>query len=108
MLLNEQEIKRILVEKGILCQKSVKKNGIIWLTFCIKLYYIDFENRISKLEKLINRKQQYIPLSSKLSSILKDYLSYWDSAQDDYLFPNGYRTAVRFNYNACLDIPLLT
>jgi len=56
----------------------------------IKLYNIDFKNRIIKLEKLKNRKQQYIPLSSKLSSILKDYLSYWDSSQDDYLFPNGY------------------
>jgi len=46
MLLNEQEIKRILVEKGILCQKSIKKKGIIWLTFCIKLYYIDFETEL--------------------------------------------------------------
>ena len=42
MLLNEQEIKRILVEKGILCQKSVKKNGIIWLTFCAALGYNTF------------------------------------------------------------------
>ena len=47
---------------------------------------IDFENMTIFLSKLKNRRQQYIPLSPALKTVLLDYLKTWDYTDDDYLF----------------------
>lgn len=47
---------------------------------------IDFENMTIFLSKLKNRKQQFIPLSPALKTVLLDYLKTWDHYDEDYLF----------------------
>jgi len=56
----------------------------------IKIKDIDFQNGCIKLCKTKNRKQQIIPLSSVLSSILQEYLQYRGGEETDYLFCNSY------------------
>ena len=47
---------------------------------------IDFENMNIFLSKLKNRRQQYVPLSPSLKTVLLDYLKTWDYIEEDYLF----------------------
>lgn len=56
----------------------------------IRIKDIDFENGVIKLSKTKNRKQQIIPLSNALSSVLSEYLEYREGEADDYLFCNVY------------------
>lgn len=53
----------------------------------VKIEDIDFVNNLIKLNKLKNRKQQYIPMSSGLREVLKTYLRLWEHTDTDYLFP---------------------
>ena len=53
----------------------------------VKIEDVDFVNNLIKLNKLKNRKQQYIPMSSGLKDVLKTYLELWDHNDSDYLFP---------------------
>lgn len=56
----------------------------------VKIKDIDFENNSIRLAKTKSRKQQIIPLSPRLSVILKEYLQYRGGEDDDYLFCNEY------------------
>jgi len=47
---------------------------------------VDFQNDLIRLTTLKNRKQQMIPLSSTLKSILKEYRLYRKGNADDYVF----------------------
>ena len=53
----------------------------------VKIEDVDFVNNLIKLNKLKNRKQQYIPMSSGLKDVLKTYLRLWEHTDTDYLFP---------------------
>ncbi len=44
----------------------------------IKIIDVDFENNSLRLRKLKNRKQQFIPISRSLKSVLELYLKTWD------------------------------
>lgn len=54
----------------------------------IKICDLDFEHNIIRLRKLKNRKQQFLPMSSSLKSVLELYLKIWDWDADNFLFPN--------------------
>lgn len=56
----------------------------------LKIGDIDFENSLITLRKTKNRKQQIIPLSGTLETILKEYLEIRGGEKDDYLFCNEY------------------
>lgn len=58
----------------------------------IKICDLDFENNCIHLRKLKNRKQQFIPMSSSLKSVLNTYLKAWDWNPEDYLFPSQSNT----------------
>ncbi|MBR7041527.1 MAG: site-specific integrase [Clostridia bacterium] len=58
----------------------------------IKICDLDFENSSIRLRKLKNRKQQFIPMSSSLKSVLDTYLKTWDWNPEDYLFPSQSNT----------------
>lgn len=51
---------------------------------------IDFKNKEITLRHTKNKKAQVIPLSSKLSAIIKDYIHTWryGCSAEDFLFPN--------------------
>ncbi|WP_024832876.1 tyrosine-type recombinase/integrase [Ruminiclostridium josui] len=51
---------------------------------------VDFENGYITLVRTKNKKQQVIPLSNTLSSILLEYLTYRKGEANDYLFCNSY------------------
>ena len=53
----------------------------------VKIEDVDFVNNLIKLNKLKNRKQQYIPMSSGLKDVLKTHLRLWEHSDTDYLFP---------------------
>lgn len=55
----------------------------------IKIKDIDFVSNLIKLNKLKNRKQQYVPMSSGLKEVLKLYLELWEHTDEDYLFPES-------------------
>lgn len=52
----------------------------------IKIGNIDFDNNTIILEKTKNKKQQIIPISSSLKTVLLEYLKYRKGEQGDYLF----------------------
>lgn len=56
----------------------------------VKIGDVDFKHREISLRHNKNKKYQVIPLSSKLATILKDYIHTWryDCSAEDYLFPN--------------------
>lgn len=56
----------------------------------IRLGDIDFRNRELALRHTKNKKAQIIPLSSKLITVIKEYINDWryGCSQDDWLFPN--------------------
>ena len=56
----------------------------------VKISDIDFEDGSIKLSTTKNKKQQYIPLSTTLSKILKDYIKHRGGKSDDYLFCDAY------------------
>lgn len=56
----------------------------------IKIGDVDFVEREIRLTKLKNRRQYTIPLSSHLSSVLKEYLLYRKGKADDYLFCSSF------------------
>lgn len=58
----------------------------------IKISDVDFENNSIRLRKLKNRKQQFIPISRSLKSVLALYLKTWDWNPEDYLFPSNRNT----------------
>jgi len=47
---------------------------------------LDFANRLINLNRTKNKKAQIIPMSSKLSKVLREYLSYRQGSDKDYLF----------------------
>ena len=51
---------------------------------------IDFDNGLITLRRTKNRKQQIIPLSNKLATVLKEYLEVRGGEKEDYLFCNEY------------------
>jgi len=53
----------------------------------IKIKDLDFNNNQIKLSSTKNRKQQIIPMSSSLKSVLLRYLSTWEHTENDFLFP---------------------
>lgn len=53
----------------------------------IKIKDLDFNNQQIKLASTKNRKQQIIPMSSSLKSVLLRYLSMWEHTENDFLFP---------------------
>ncbi|QNU68941.1 tyrosine-type recombinase/integrase [Ruminiclostridium herbifermentans] len=56
----------------------------------LKIGDIDFENGYITLQKTKNKRQQIVPLSSTLSNILLDYLTYRKGQASDYLFCNAF------------------
>lgn len=63
-------------------------------TICnIKNKNVNFDTGTIILEKTKNRKEQVIPMSRTLSIILKEYMSYRQGEEEDYLFCNqsGYK-----------------
>lgn len=56
----------------------------------LKIGDVDFENGLITLRRTKNRKQQIIPLSNKLSIILKEYLEVRGGEGEDYVFCNEY------------------
>lgn len=92
----------------IVLQKPMNKNDFIeWRTWTIvnwvlatgnragtivdvRIGDIDFKNREITLRHTKNKKNQIIPLSSKLASIIKEYLHTWrhGCGSEDFLFPN--------------------
>lgn len=54
----------------------------------VKICDINFQENTIYLTTVKNRKQQIVPLSKALKSVLKDYLKTWDYSIDDYLFPS--------------------
>ena len=60
-------------------------------TICdVQIGDINFGKKEITLRHTKNKKSQVIPLSSSLSSVLKEYIKMWrsDATLDDYLFPN--------------------
>lgn len=55
----------------------------------VKIKDLDFENNLIKLSRTKNRKQQIIPMSKSLKSVIIDYLRTWDYTPDNYLFPQN-------------------
>lgn len=53
----------------------------------LKIEDINFDAMTIFLRKVKNRKQQIVPLSPALKSVLLDYLNTWEWKTDDYLFP---------------------
>lgn len=56
----------------------------------IKISDINFETKLIFLSTVKNRKQQFIPLSSKLAVMLKEYITKRNTTEDDVLFCNHY------------------
>lgn len=56
----------------------------------LKIEDIDFESGYITLQKTKNKRQQIVPLSSTLSNILLDYLTYRKGQASDYLFCNAF------------------
>ena len=54
----------------------------------VKIRDIDFNENTIHLRTTKNRRQQIVPLSKSLKSVLKDYLRTWEHNIDDYLFPS--------------------
>ena len=56
----------------------------------VRIGDIDFKNREITLRHTKNKKAQIVPLSSKLATIIKEYLHTWryDCSLEDFLFPN--------------------
>lgn len=92
----------------LILQKPQRKNDFIeWRTWTVvnwvlatgnragtvvevRIGDIDFRNREITLRHTKNKKAQIIPLSSKLASIIKEYLYTWrhGCGSEDFLFPN--------------------
>ena len=54
----------------------------------IKVKDLDFDNQLIIFTHTKNKKQQIVPMSTKLKEVLKEYLALWNHKEDDYLFPN--------------------
>lgn len=54
----------------------------------IRIKDLDFDNQFIIFTQTKNKKQQIIPMSTKLYQVLTEYLLLWNHADDDYLFPN--------------------
>lgn len=92
------------IELAKLLKKPKSKNWVEWRNWAIVNYLLatgnrvgtvvniqikdlDFENNRIILYHNKNRKQQIIPLSVTLKTVLKEYLSTWEYTDEDYLFP---------------------
>ena len=92
------------IELAKLLKKPKSKNWVEWRNWAIVNYLLatgnrvgtvvniqikdlDFENNRIILYHNKNRKQQIIPLSITLKTVLKEYLSTWEYTNEDYLFP---------------------
>ena len=56
----------------------------------IKVKDLDFDNNLIFLETTKTKKQYYIPMSTQLKKVLRQYLNAWPHTLDDYLFPNQF------------------
>lgn len=56
----------------------------------IKIEDLDFNNDLVKYSYTKNRKQQLIPISNNLKSVLLEYLQYRKGKSEEYLFVNAY------------------
>lgn len=56
----------------------------------IKIEDVDFQSEEILIRKTKNKKQQIIPMSNELKSVLLEYLQYRKGKPDDYLFCNSY------------------
>ena len=58
----------------------------------IRISDIDTHEDMIFLQKLKNRKQQTIPISKSLKTVLQTYLKLWTHGKDDFLFPSQSNT----------------
>jgi len=73
----------------------------------VKIKDLDFENQLILLTTTKNKRQQIVPMSGQLSSILQEYLLYRKGEPDDYLFCSTHgsqltrdgATTVLYRYN---------
>lgn len=56
----------------------------------VKVKDVDFSNHVLNLRQTKSRKQQIIPLSKSLATVLQEYIDKTEAEMDDYLFPNEY------------------
>lgn len=56
----------------------------------VKINDVNFNTDTITLRVTKNKKQQVIPLSSTLKTVLRQYLRTWHNTPTDYLFPNQY------------------
>jgi integrase/recombinase XerD len=103
----EKSIKETYTEEELeklLCKPNVKKCGFTeyrsWVmanylfatgnrirtVLNIKIEHLDFNNQLILLGKTKNGRQQLIPMSGQLATILQEYLLYRKGKPEDYLF----------------------
>lgn len=69
-------------------------------TICnLKNKDVNLDSDVIVLEKTKNRKEQIIPISRTLHIILKEYMSYREGTEEDYLFCN--QSGFKFTEDAC-------
>lgn len=56
----------------------------------IKIKDLYFDNNLIFLDTTKTKKQYYIPMSTQLKKVLKQYLAVWKHREEDYLFPNQF------------------
>lgn len=105
----EQEMKLLLEKPDInKCEFTEYRNWVIVnyllstgnrakTVVNIKIKDLDFNEGYIKIKYTKNKKQQIIPLSRILSSILQEYLSYRNGESEDYLFCNSYGEQLTVN-----------
>jgi integrase/recombinase XerD len=98
----DTEVERLIEKPNIKeCDFSYYRNwvvvcfllatGVRRLELCnIKIGDVSFNSGVVLLTRTKTNKPRYIPISSTLIEILRDYLIYRKGDEDDYLFPNIY------------------
>ena len=56
----------------------------------VKISDVNFNTDTITLRVTKNKKQQIVPLSATLKTVLRQYLRIWQNTPNDYLFPNQY------------------
>lgn len=109
----EEELKKLLKKPNIKAKNASFSEYRNWVlvnyllgtgnrisTVCnIKNKDVNLEASTITLQKTKNRKEQVIPISRTLHSILKEYMSYRQGEPEDYLFCN--QSGFKFTEDAC-------
>lgn len=61
----------------------------------LKIGDLDFDNGLITLTKTKNKRQQIIPMSSSLKTVLTEYLQFRQGGENDYLFPNQWGQQIK-------------